>query len=128
MMETKEKLEAEDKTDGLGGLECDIETVFVERLQLLKASRSAKLGAKLGALTKTKNEIKQLMENVCNIEVVKSKMETEFSNLRKDMEELNGFVLDLMSTQDVEEGEKDQAEWYKPKVAALQEFMDEVSK
>lgn len=68
----------------------------------------------------------ELMESVCN--VVKSKMENEFLTLFKEMEELNDFVHELMSTQDEREGEIDQVEWYKPKAAALQEFKDEVAK
>lgn len=112
------------KKQDLESLESDIENMFVERLRKFKASRSAKLGA----LTIKRNEIKELMENVCNVQVVKSKMENEFLTLRKEMEELNDFVHELMSTQDEREGEIDQVEWYKPKATALQEFKDEVAK
>lgn len=52
----------------------------------------------MGAVTRKKNEIIQLMENVCNVEVVKSKMETQIVILRKEMEELNESVQALMST------------------------------
>lgn len=121
---SKYKMELNEKTEDLESLESDIENVFGERLRRLKASKSAKLGA----ITRKGNEIKELMENVCNVEVVKSKMENEFLKLCKEMEELNDFVHDLMSTQDAKEGEKDQVEWYKPKAAALKEFADEVTK
>ena len=121
---SKYKIELNEKTEDLESLESDIENVFGERLRRLKASRSAKLGA----LTRKRNEIKELMENVCNIEVVKSKIENEFLKLCKEMEELNDFVHDLMSTQDAKEGEIDQVEWYKPKAATLKEFTDEVTK
>lgn len=117
-------MELNEKTEDLESLESDIENVFGERLRRLKASKSAKLGA----ITRKRNEIKELMENVSNVEVVKSKMENEFLKLCKEMEELNDFVHDLMSTQDAKEGEKDQVEWYKPKAAALKEFADEVTK
>lgn len=53
-------MELNEKTEDLESLESDIENVFGERLRRLKASRSAKLGA----LTRKRNEIKELMENV----------------------------------------------------------------
>ena len=48
------------------------------------------------------------MENVWNVELVKSKMESEFTQLRKEMEELNDFVRALMSTEEEKEVEMDQ--------------------
>lgn len=49
-------------------------------------------------------------------------MENEFLKLCKELEELNDFVHDLMTTQDAKEGEIDQVKWYKPKAAAIKEL------
>lgn len=95
------------------------ESGFVEDpLQKLKGSRSAKLGA----LTKKKNEIKQLLGNYGNLELVQEKMENEFLKLRVDFHHLNESVKGMLRKISVEEMEDDQKDWYEPKVVSLREF------
>ena len=103
-------------------MENDTNSVFEEKLKQLKASRSLRLGA----LTRKKNEIRQLMENVCNVVLVKWKLESEFVPHCKEVDDWNDTVQAFLSTKDKEEMEKDKAEWYVPKAAALQEFIEEV--
>lgn len=80
--------------------------MFVQNLKQLKASRSSKLGA----LTRRKNEIKQLLEYICNVELLKCKMETEFFKLCTEVEEWNDTVQAFISIKDKEEMEKDKVE------------------
>ena len=64
------------------------------------------------------------MENVCNVVLVKWKLELEFFTLCKDVDDT---VQAFISTKDSEEMDKDKVEWYVPKAAALQEFINEVT-
>ncbi|KAK0155257.1 hypothetical protein N1851_002391 [Merluccius polli] len=81
---------------------------MVEKLNQLKTSRKSKLAL----ITRRKNELIKLMENVCNVELVKSK-------------ELNESVKALLSAEDAE---KEQKEWYKPKMTAFSECVEEATK
>ena len=99
-------------------LEEDIDSACTERLTQVKASRSAKLGV----LTRKKNEITDLMKDACNLEKVKSKMEIEFLKAYQDFNELNDS---LLPKDDVK---WDQCEWFAPKVAPLLIFKNNVSK
>lgn len=79
-------------------MESDIDIALGEKLNQLKMARRAKLGL----LTRRKNEIIKLMENICNVDLVKSKMEMEFSKPCTEMQELNESVKALLSAEDAE--------------------------
>ena len=102
-------------------MESDIDDALVEKLNQLKTSRKSKLAL----ITRRKNELIKLMENVCNVELVKSKVENEFEKLCVELQELNESVKALMS---VEDAEKEQKEWYKPKMTVFSEFIAEATK
>ena len=102
-------------------MESDIDDALVEKLNQLKTSRKSKLAL----ITRRKNELIKLMENVCNVELVKSKVENEFEKLCVELQELNESVKALMS---VEDAEKKQKEWYKPKMTVFSEFIAEATK
>ena len=104
----------------LHDLESDIDAALRVRQKQLKGSRSAKLGV----LTRKKNEITELMKDACNIEIIKTKMEDEFSKAYKELNELNDSVKSLLSEDDVK---RDQREWYAPRITSLNEFMNDVS-
>ncbi len=87
-------------------------------LQKLKESRSAKLGA----LTKKRNKIAQLMGNYGNLELVQAKMANDFLKLRAELNELNEDLKRMLNKISEVEVELDQTEWYKPKAASLDEF------
>ena len=105
----------------LRSLEEDIDTAYPERLTQVKASRSAKLGV----LTRKKNEITDLMKDACNLEKVKSKRKIEFLKAYQDFNELNDSVKSLLPKDDVK---RDQCEWFAPKVVPLLIFQNNVSK
>ena len=63
--------------EDLQSLESYIDDARVEKLNQLKTSRKSKLAL----ITRRKNELIKLMENVCNVELVKSKVENEFEKL-----------------------------------------------
>ncbi len=90
--------------EDLKSLENEVDMAMVERLQQLKTARKTKLGW----LTRQKNEIK-LMENICNVELVKSKLETEFLQICKENQELHESKNVLLLNEDAE---KEQNEWY----------------
>lgn len=77
-------------------MESDIDIALGEKLNQLKMARRAKLGL----LTRRKNEIIKLMENICNVDLVKSEM--EFSKPCTEMQELNESVKALLSAEDAE--------------------------
>lgn len=93
-------------------------------LQKLKGSRSAKLGA----LTKKRNEIAQLMGNYGNLELVQAKMAKDFLKLRAELNELNENVKGMLNKISEAEVKQDQTEWYKPKAASLDEFEAQIEK
>ena len=72
----------------LRSLEEDIDTAYPDWLTQVKASRSAKLGV----LTRKKNEITNLMKDACNLEKVKSKMEIEFLKAYQDVNDCQIFI------------------------------------
>lgn len=93
-------------------------------LQKLKGSRSAKLGA----LTKKRNEIAQLMGNYGNLELVQAKMAKDFLKLRAELNKLSEDVKGMLNKISEAEVKQDQTEWYKPKAASLDEFEAQIEK
>lgn len=101
------------------------ESVFSkDPLQKIKGSRSAKLGA----LTKKRNEIAQLMGNYGNLELVEAKMAHDFLKLRDELNELNEEVKGLLNKISEVEVEQDQTQWYQPKAASMGEFEAQVER
>ncbi|KAL7852267.1 hypothetical protein SRHO_G00180520 [Serrasalmus rhombeus] len=84
--------------------------------------------AKLSQLTGKKNEMLELMEDDGNVDVVKTKLHTEFNQLSEDFCNLNTSVKGLLY-QIVSEDEmkKDQQSWFEPKATSFREFIAGVS-
>ncbi|KAL7852287.1 hypothetical protein SRHO_G00180720 [Serrasalmus rhombeus] len=84
--------------------------------------------AKLSQLTGKKNEMLELMEDDGNVDVVKTKLHTEFNQLFGDFCNLNTSVKGLLY-QIVSEDEmkKDQQSWFEPKATSFREFIAGVS-
>lgn len=78
---------------------------------------------KLKQMTAKMKEMEQLMENDCNLEDVKSRME-QLKTIGEEFKERNSSVLLYLN-----EGEKsaDQDDWFTPKVARLQDFVEKAN-
>lgn len=63
------------------------------------------------------------MNDTCNVEMVKSKLENKFNKVYKELNELNDLLKSL-SDNDVK---KDQSECYAPRITTIDEFMNGVS-
>lgn len=100
-------------------LEGIIDAALLKRLKQLRQTRSAKMGV----LTKRKNDITELMKDPCNVENVKAKMEHEFSKACNELNELNDAVKTLLNEEGIK---KDQSEWYVPKMTSVNEFKNKV--
>lgn len=103
-------------------MEDEIDAAHSNRLQELKASRSAKLGV----LTRRKNEIFDLMKHTCQVEIVKSKVENEFNKAYQELNDVNDCVKTLLSVTSEDDVKLDQSEWYIPKIIPVDEFKDGV--
>ena len=97
-------------------MESDIDDALGEKLNQLRTSRKSKLAS----ITR-KDELIKLE----NVELVKSKVENELEKLCVELQELNESVKALLSAEDAE---KEQKEWYKPKMTKFSEFVDEATK
>lgn len=92
-----------------------------ERLAKLKASRRAKMGV----LTRKKNETMALMNDAQNVETVQLKMGTEFDKTYNDLHEVNESIKMLLSPNNAE---IDQNEWFLPKMTVINEFKNYAEK
>lgn len=117
-------------------MEDDKDSATVEKRQVkptAKAMEDAlqrKIGsrkAKLGQLTEKKNEMLQLMEDDGNVEIVKTKLATEFNHIFGEFCELNttvkGLFQQAVSREDMD---NDQQHWFEPKADAMRSFVDNV--
>lgn len=101
-------------------MEGTIDAALLERLKQLRQTRSAKMGV----LTRKKNDITELMKDPRNVESVKTKMENEFSKTCNELNEINDAVKTLLNEEGIK---KDQSEWYVPKMTSVDEFKNKVS-
>lgn len=92
-----------------------------ERLQRLLQSRKAKLAQ----LTSKSKEIEQLMDDSAHIDIVRTKLETEYKHLYKDFCQLNHAVEEYMSDEDYA---KDQHTWFEPRVSSCERFINAVNR
>ncbi|KAL3981342.1 small subunit ribosomal protein S12 [Sarotherodon galilaeus] len=117
-------------------MEDDKDSATVEKRQVkptAKAMEDAlqrKIGsrkAKLGQLTEKKNEMLQLMEDDGNVEIVKTKLATEFNHIFGEFCELNTTVKGLFQQAvSGEDMDNDQQHWFEPKADAMRSFVDNV--
>lgn len=97
--------------------------VMEDALQRKIGSRKAKLGQ----LTEKRNEMLQLMEEDGNVEIVKTKLSTEFNHIFGEFCKLNtsvkGLFQQAVSREDMD---NDQQHWFEPKADAMRSLVDNV--
>lgn len=83
--------------------------------------------AKLSQLTAKKNEMRHLMDDDGDLEVVKTKVAVEFNHIFGEFCELNvsvkGLLQQIVSERDMD---NDQQHWFEPKANLFREFSDQV--
>lgn len=91
-------------------------TLIIPRdMSKLKAFRRAKMGV----LTRKKNEIMALMNDAQNMETVQLKVETELDKAYYDLHEVNESIKMLLSPNNAE---IDQNEWFLAKMTVINDF------